>query len=150
MGDRWTVVVWTGRPDGGARPGLTGRDAALPLLFQVYDLLEGDAAPAASLAPRTAPSALRRIDAGSAGPQILFPPDGASVLVDGFGPASRGLALSATGEGVRWYADGSPLPAGIGGGLPIWRPAGPGFYTLVAVDPRGRRIRARVRVKGPA
>ena len=29
------VVVWTGRADGGARGGLTGRDAALPLLFDV-------------------------------------------------------------------------------------------------------------------
>jgi penicillin-binding protein 1C len=146
VGDRWTVVVWTGRADGGARPGLTGRDAALPLLFQVYDILEGDAGRAPTLAPQTAPSALRRIDAGAEGPQLLFPPDGAKVLVDAFGPRSRGLALSARGDGVRWYVDGTPLAPGIGGGLTIWRPSGPGFYTLIAIDSRGREAKARVRL----
>jgi penicillin-binding protein 1C len=147
VGDGWTVVVWTGRADGGARPGLTGRNAALPLLFQVFDVLEGDAAPPAALSPRAAPTALTRIDAGVLGPQILFPPDGATVLADGFGPRSRGFALSAQGEGIRWYVDGSPLAAGIGGGLPTWRPSGPGFYSLVAVDARGRRARSWVRVR---
>ena len=33
----YAVVVWTGRADGGARGGLTGRDAALPLLFDAAD-----------------------------------------------------------------------------------------------------------------
>ena len=148
VGDGWTVVVWTGRADGGARPGLTGRNAALPLLFQVFDVLEGDASPPAALAPQTAPRALARIDPIAAGPQILFPPDGATVLADGFGPNARGLALSAQGEAIRWYVDGAPLAAGVGGGLPIWRPAGPGFYALTAVDDRGRRARSWVRVKG--
>jgi penicillin-binding protein 1C len=147
VGDKWTVVVWTGRADGGARPGLTGRDAALPVLFQVFDLLEGDVAPAQALAPRVAPSALARIDDARSGPQLLFPPDGATVLADGFGPGSRGLALAAKGEGLRWYVDGSPMQEGIGEGLPVWRPSGPGFYTLVAVDAHGRQAHARVRVR---
>lgn len=148
VGDGWTVVVWTGRADGGARPGLTGRNAALPLLFQVYDVLEGDAAPPAALSPQSAPTALTRIDAGAFGPQILLPPDGATVLADGFGPGARGFALSARGEAIRWYVNGSPLAAGIGGAMPNWRPVGPGFCALVAVDARGRQSRAWVRVRG--
>jgi penicillin-binding protein 1C len=65
IGDRWTVAVWTGRPDGGARPGLTGRDAALPLLFQVFDVLAGDPSSPRALNPQVAPSALTRLDAAA-------------------------------------------------------------------------------------
>jgi penicillin-binding protein 1C len=147
IADRWTVVVWTGRPDGGARPGLTGRQAALPLLFQVFDVLEGDVAPPRARPLETAPIALARIDEAAAGPRVLFPPDGASVLADGFGACSRGLALSAQGEDVRWYVDGVPLAPGPDHGPPVWRPAGPGFYALAAVDGAGRQATVRVRVR---
>jgi penicillin-binding protein 1C len=147
VGDGWTVVVWTGRPDGGARPGLTGRDAALPLLFQVFDMLTGERAAARPIGPPAAPPALTRIDDAHAGPQLLFPPDGAAVLVGDFGPRARGLALAARGMGVRWYVNGAPLAAAVGGDTPVWRPPGPGFYDVMAVDSLGRRAKARVRVK---
>ncbi len=145
VGDGWTVVVWTGRPDGGSRPGLTGRQAALPLLFQVFDVLEADAPRAQALAPETAPPALTQIDDGRAGPQMLFPPDGASLLVDGYGPRSRGLALAARGDGVKWYVDGVPIVEVAG--QAVWRPDYPGFFTIVAVDKLGRQVATRVRVR---
>ena len=141
------MLVWTGRPDGGARPGLTGREAALPLLFQVFDLLSGETTRADALTPQTAPAALRQVDPAQSGPQVLFPPDGAALLADGFGPTARGFALTARGEGLRWYADGQALAPGIAGGPPVWHPAGPGFYRLVVIDGRGRRATASVRVK---
>ena len=143
--DGWTVAVWTGRPDGGARPGLTGRAAALPLLFQVFDLLEGEATPAQPLAPEAAPPALDRIDPGDRGPQLFFPPDGAAVMVDGYGPRSRGLELAARGENLSWYVDGHPLAAS--NGQIVWRPDGPGFYRIAVVDGRGRQEVAHVRVR---
>ena len=62
VGDGWTVLVWTGRPDGGARPGMTGREAALPLLFQVFDVLEANAPQAQTLSPQVAPPALTQLD----------------------------------------------------------------------------------------
>jgi penicillin-binding protein 1C len=145
VGDGWTVAVWTGRPDGGARPGLTGRDAALPLLFQVFDVLEADAPPAQALTPQTAPPALDRIDPGESGPGLLFPPDGASLVADGYGPGSRGLVLAARGERLSWYVDGEPLAES--NGQVIWRPAGSGFYRIAVVDGRGRQAVARVRVR---
>jgi penicillin-binding protein 1C len=40
VGGGYVVAVWTGRPDGGGRPGYTGREAALPLLFDVFDRLQ--------------------------------------------------------------------------------------------------------------
>jgi penicillin-binding protein 1C len=144
VGDGWTVLVWTGRPDGGVRPGMTGREAALPLLFQVFDVLEANAPQAQTLQPQSAPPALTQLD-GRGGPQLLFPPDGAAVLVDGYGAKSRGLALAARGDKLRWYVDGQPLAET--GGQVVWRPDYPGFYRVSAVDERGRQAIARVRIK---
>ncbi len=145
VGDGWTVVVWTGRPDGGVRPGMTGREAALPLLFQVFDILEIGAPQAQTLSPEVAPPALARFDGARSGPQLLFPPDGASVLVDGYGPKSRGLVLEARGDNVRWYIDGAPIRRDSS--ETVWRPDYPGFYDIAAVDDRGRKSLARVRVR---
>lgn len=145
VGDGWTVAVWTGRPDGGVRPGMTGREAALPLLFQVFDVLEAHAPRAQTLAPQTAPSALTQLDSGREGPQLMFPPNGASVLVEGFGKTSRGLALEARGDNLHWYVDGDPLKAT--NGQVVWRPEYAGFYTISAVDGRGRHATARVRIR---
>lgn len=144
----YAVVVWTGRADGGARGGLTGRDSALPLLFQAADLLDAQPAAPRAIAPRAAPPALRQLRTESDGPRLIFPPDGATVQVDGFGPAGRGLALAAGGEALSWYVDGRPLPREPVGGRVLWRPEGPGFYQVTVVDPEGRRAQARVRVKG--
>src|SRR5690349_13353949 len=37
--DRWTIGVWVGRPDGTPSPGQYGAVTALPLLFQLADML---------------------------------------------------------------------------------------------------------------
>lgn len=75
---------------------------------------------------------------------ILFPPDGARLLADGFGPKARGFALIAKGEGLRWYADGAEIAPGPGGAAPVWKPGGPGFYSLTVIDRKGRKARSRV------
>ena len=141
------VVVWTGRPDGGARPGLTGREAALPLLFDVIDLLHPAAEAAHAIAPKGAPGGLQVLAGEDAnpGPHIVFPPDGARVEADGLGPGARGLALAARGEGLRWYVEGRPL-ATDASGQAVWKPAAPGFYRLEVTDAEGRKARARVRI----
>ena len=144
---RHVVVVWTGRADGGARAGLTGRDAALPLLFDVADLIDAPIAAPRPIAPRNAPTALARQEPETAGPRLIFPPDGASVQVEAFGADARGLALAACGSGLSWYVDGAPLSPDAASGRVIWRPSGPGFYDLSVVDGEGRRAVARVRVK---
>ena len=76
---------------------------------------------------------------------MLFPPDGATLLVDGYGPNSRGLALAGRGDSLRWYVDGAPLAEA--NGQVVWRPAYPGFYTIVAVDRAGRQIATHVRIR---
>jgi penicillin-binding protein 1C len=153
----WVVGVWVGRPDGSPRPGATGRAAALPLLFEVFDAI-GPAAGrpiAPILAPEPAPAALARLQreglggTPDQGPRILFPPDGAEVLVTEFGPESRGLSLSAAGgEGaLSWFAEGRPASIEATSGRALWRPSGPGFHTLSVIDAMGRRETVRVRIR---
>ena len=143
----YAVVVWTGRADGGARGGLTGRDAALPLLFDAADVLNAPASAVHPIAPKAAPAALATLADQDDGPRLIFPPDGATVQVDGVGPKSRGLVLAATGDGLSWYVDGQPLPLDKVSGRVIWRPVAAGFYRLEVYDGQGRKVAARVRVK---
>ncbi len=144
----WVVVAWIGRADGAARAGVTGRDAALPLLFDVFDQLAvgRDADPEAE---RVAPQGLERLvrRASPAGPVIVFPPDGAEIAVTGFGSHARGVAFAGRGEALDWYVDGLKQPAEPTSGRVVWRPEGPGFYEVRAVDMQGRSAQAKVRVK---
>jgi penicillin-binding protein 1C len=144
----YVIAVWTGRADGGARPGLTGRDAALPLLFDVADALGPGASAPRPIGPKAPPRALANLQRADAGPRLIFPPDGSTVEADAFGPAARGFVLAAAGGKVSWYVDGAPLPLDSTDGRPIWRPAAPGFYRISLVDAAGRTVEARVRVRG--
>jgi penicillin-binding protein 1C len=143
---RYVVVAWTGRADGGARGGLTGRDSALPLLFEVADILHAPTAAPRPIAPRAAPSALAELSAAEAGPRLIFPPDGATVRVEDFGPDSRGLVLAARGDGLTWYVAGAPLSPDPVSGRVIWRPSSSGFYRVTVVDAEGHQATAKVRV----
>jgi penicillin-binding protein 1C len=147
VGGGYVVVAWTGRADGGARGGLTGRDAAAPLLFEVFDAIDAPAKAPSPLAPRAAPSGLQKLSQTSDGPALIFPQDGVTVQVEATGPKGRGLALAARGEGLRWFVDGAPLSADPVSGTVVWRPNSAGFYRLSVVDAQGREARARVRVR---
>jgi penicillin-binding protein 1C len=149
VGGGYTVVVWTGRADGGARGGLTGRDAAAPLLFDVFDALDAPTRTPPPIAPRQAPEALQTLGPDRPGPALIFPPDGASVEVERLGPQGRGLVLAARGEGLKWFVDGRALPRDPLQDAPVWRPSAAGFYRVSVVDADGREAQARVRVKGP-
>ena len=88
------------------------------------------------------------LEHGDVGPRLIFPPDGATVVADGFGPASRGFVLAANGTGLAWYVDGAPVPIDPVSNHPLWKPPGPGFYRLSVVDAQGRTVQAHVRVTG--
>ncbi|MBI1407715.1 MAG: penicillin-binding protein 1C [Caulobacter sp.] len=144
----YVIIVWTGRADGGARGGLTGREAALPLLFDVADIVAAGPSAPPPIKPKAAPGALQRLEQADAGPRLIFPPDRATVQVEAFGPKARGLVLAAGGEGLSWYVDGRPVPLDGVSGRPVWRPAAPGFYSVSVIDGEGREAKARVRIKG--
>jgi penicillin-binding protein 1C len=143
----YVIAVWTGRADGGARPDMTGREAALPLLFDVADQVGLGARAPPPIKPRDAPAALQTLEHAGAGPHLIFPPDGSTVIADAYGPKSRGFVLAAGGQGLAWYVDGAPLPTDPLSGKPIWRPPGPGFYRVSVVDAAGKTVEARVRVR---
>lgn len=134
----YAVIVWTGRPDGAPRPGATGRGSAAPLLFDI-------AAPFADVArdgPVTdAPTGLKTVAAQTDdGPIILFPSSGTEIL-----HSERGLSISVDSElPVRLFVSGEPVSRD--GGLAVWKPAGPGFYRVSAIDIKGRSTNADIRV----
>ena len=154
-----TIAVWAGRPDGTPSPGRSGRVTAAPVLFKIADLL-GPASDARQRLPppgvlrvarRELPPSLRRLDpparAGSGGsdekgPQILYPPDGATVAWDG-----ASVPLEAAGKGpLRWLIDGRPLPPAAPRHPIYWQPAGEGFVHLTVIDAGGKSARATVRL----
>lgn len=148
------VVVWTGRADSAPRPGVTGRDAALPVLFDVFDAITR-ITPKRSFGPplredrsgdRLPPPALARFERENAPPQIMFPPDGAEVWKD---REHTSFVLSAQGHGkLTWYVEGKPLSTNIAGDT-IWRPQDAGFYELYVVDSNGRTARSHIRIRTP-
>lgn len=141
------VVVWTGRPDGGSRAGMTGREASLPLLFDTADAIDPPASAPPPIAARVAPTALANLELLDSGPHLIFPPNGAAVQVEGLGPASRGLVLAAHGDNLSWFVDGHALPTAGPGGKVVWRPAAAGFYRVTVVDAAGRKAEAKVRIR---
>jgi penicillin-binding protein 1C len=156
IGDGHVVIVWVGRADGGAQAGETGRSAALPLLFQVFDAISAyrQATAETSRAPEAPVAASGRLQFEAPGlpPVVLFPPEGAELLLPDCrreGRCRRGegsFVLAGRGAGrLSWYVDGEAVGADAGG-QPLWEPAGPGFYAVEAVDPAGRRTRVRTRV----
>ncbi len=94
-----TIAVWVGRPDGAAVPGVVGRLAAAPILFEAFQRLGPRAHAAAAAHPpghrhRPHGGTSRRPPAlppatrcrkwparaqGEAPPAIAFPPDGARI-----------------------------------------------------------------------
>ena len=146
----YAIGVWVGRPDGAPRPGVTGRDAALPILFAAFDLLDLPPEPDTTTPPDQAPPpALARLETSGDDLSILFPPQGAEVLVLQYGSNSRGLSLSARGgrPPFSWYAEGRRVDTEPTSGRAIWRPSAPGFHDVTVVDSDGRSAHVRVRIR---
>jgi penicillin-binding protein 1C len=159
---RETLGVWVGRPDGAPVPGLVGRSAAAPILFEAFARQER---PTATLLPAPKgtlicasarlPMPLRQFRSpGSVGQRgdplrILFPPNG--VTLERAAGADEGpLALRVTGGVapltvlVNGIALADPVP---GGRNPSWEPDGPGFVRLTVIDAQGAADSVVVRVQ---
>lgn len=144
-----TIVVWVGRADGAPRPGETGRKAAAPLLFSLFDAMtEGRSKrPVAPPDEPYSPGLVRLAPpAAATPPSILYPVPGSEVYAGSFG--GDGVVFAASGgEGAyRWYVDGEEIEADIDAGRPIWRPSSTGFYDIAVVDARGLSASAKIRV----
>jgi penicillin-binding protein 1C len=162
---RITIGVWVGRPDGAPVPGLVGRTAAAPILFDAF-ARTGKILAALPKAPKGAllasnaklPLPLRRfrpvgelVRTGSdQAPHIQFPLNGSRIDVD----------RSADGQAA-------PMPVKVAGGvLPLTimlngtsvgeidsrrqrlvDPPGPGFARLTVIDATGAADTVVIRVQ---
>ena len=162
---RHTIVVWVGRADATATPGLTGRSAAGPLLFDAFARLADRPAPLAT-APRGAlkvatgalPLPLRRFKQPGEEPAtdglflepplaIAFPHDRSELATEtGEKPE---IVLKAEGGALPlvWLVDGAPIASEPGRRDVVWEPAGRGFAKISVIDARGRTDRVEVRLK---
>jgi penicillin-binding protein 1C len=159
-----TIGVWVGRPDGAPVPGLVGRVAAAPVLFDAFARTGKlpsplPATPKGALVAATGklPPPLQRFRAGvlageSAEPQlrIMFPPNGARLELsnDGSGKPDP-IALKVTGGAgpLNVLVNGTPLPAAAGRRTLFFEPEGPGFVRLTVMDGRGATDSVVVRLQ---
>ncbi len=159
---RCTVAVWVGRPDGASTPGLVGRIAAAPILFDAFARLGEKRIPLPA-PPRGAlqatgtelPPPLKRFREGNVEvaqgpflePRVLisFPPDRAEVETEQDSPVlfkANGGVLPLT-----WLVDGAPITSDPRTRHVAWQPSGPGFVKLSVIDAKGRVDRVTVRMK---
>ena len=159
-----TVGVWVGRADGAPVPGLVGRDAAAPILFDAFARLGSPVplprAPAGVFAVSNSqlPLPLRRFqsaplagDNAQASLHILFPPDGAHLdlsTTDGK-PDPIPLKLTGAVEPLTVFVNGSPLPPQQPGTL-FFTPSGPGFARVTVIDSTGATASIEVRLTDSA
>jgi penicillin-binding protein 1C len=158
---RRTVAVWVGRPDGSSVPGLTGRTAAAPILFDAfgrlgpYAALPARPASVAMLSNAQLPPPLRRF-----GPareeaddirdlKIAFPPDGVRVDLGAARGGMEPLAVRTTGGRPPFtvLVDGRPVSRFGAQRQAVVLPDGPGFTTLSVIDVEGRSASVTVRVE---
>lgn len=138
---RHVAGVWVGRPDGTPIPGLTGRDAALPVLARVFALLPEAPLERAPTRPDTPMVAL-----GSDPLRLIFPPPGA-VLAEGAGPVV--LRVAGGRRPLTFLVDGAPLAPAAARRELGWLPPGPGFYRIAIMDAEGALVAADLRVAAP-
>ena len=156
-----TVGVWVGRPDGVPVPGLVGRAAAAPILFDAfarsnYSPVALPAAPKGALIASSGklPLPLQRFRPTSAigeladPPRIIFPPSGARVDLAGTGESGALAVKLAGGVGhLTVLMNGVPLDVHARRGTVFVQPDGPGFLRLTVMDAGGRSDSVMVRVQ---
>lgn len=159
---RYVVAVWVGRPDGAATPGLSGRVAAAPILFDAFARLgerraslPGAPAGALTVTGSDLPPPLKRFRENGGditqGPfieqrvAISFPPDRSEVETEDGDP----LLLKASGGvlPLTWLVNGAPITSDPRTRQVIWEPEGSGFVNFSVVDAKGQVDRVMVRLK---
>jgi penicillin-binding protein 1C len=161
---RHTIGVWVGRADNGAVPGLIGRIAAAPILFDAFARIGLD--PRVPPAPVDAliaqnhalPPPLRNMRADApksatamnvAALRIAFPQDGARIELTGSGEADPLLNLKAMGgmAPFTWLVDGAPVASGLSRRESAFRPNGLGFVRISIIDAQGASDSVQVRLQ---
>jgi penicillin-binding protein 1C len=161
---RKTIGVWVGRADGAPVPGMTGRGAAAPILFDAFARSGQGTTPLAS-APKGAlfsstaklPLPLRHFrpngtvasDNGATPLRIMYPPNNARVELGTFDGKLDPLALKVSGgvEPLTVLVNGLPATARAERRTLLVDPDGPGFVRLTVIDAKGAVDSVMVRLQ---
>jgi penicillin-binding protein 1C len=158
---RMTVGVWVGRADGAPVPGLVGRAAAAPILFDAFARAGTAPAPLAHSPKGTVFAATNKLppplqhfsgdgslSAASEPPRIMFPPDGARIeLAKGAAPEPVALKIAGGAAPLTIMVNGVPLKEQGGRRTVFFAPDGPGFVRLTVMDARGATDSVSVRLQ---
>ena len=164
---RHTIAVWVGRADGTSTPGLVGRVAAAPILFDAFSRIGERRAPlaqapagairtsGANLPPplkrfRRPGQAVANIGGAFLEPPVViaFPPDRAEIeMQDSDGPQPFLLKAEGGALPLTWLVNGAPIASSRHRRDVVWEPDGAGFADLSVVDAKGRVDRVSVRLK---
>ena len=162
---RITVAVWVGRPDGAPVPGLVGRTAAAPILFDAF-ARTGKLPSALPKPPKGAlmasnaklPLPLRRFrpvgelvrTGGELSPHIQFPMNGARIDIDrSGGREATALPVKVAGGVLPMTMMVNGLAVGEidGRRQRLIDPPGPGFARLTVIDATGAADTVVVRIE---
>ena len=160
---RRTIGVWVGRPDNAPIPGLMGRVAAAPILFDAF-ARSGQTPARFGPAPKGViyatnarlPPPLQRfrpngLPGDSTNPplRILYPPNGARIEVGNVGGKFDPVALKIAGgvEPLTVLVNGLPVRTPSGRRTLMFAPDGPGFVRVTVMDASGAADSVMVRLQ---
>jgi penicillin-binding protein 1C len=162
---RMTIGVWVGRPDGSPVPGLVGRGAAAPILFDAF-ARTGKLPMALPKPPKGAllasnaklPLPLRRFrpigelirTGGEQALHIQFPLDGSRISVDradGADGAEMPVRVAGGVLPITMLVNGTAVGEIDGRRLRLIDPPGPGFARLTVIDATGAADTVVVRIQ---
>jgi penicillin-binding protein 1C len=162
---RITIGVWVGRPDGAPVPGLVGRTAVAPILFDAF-ARSGKLPAALPKPPKGAlvasnaklPLPLRRFRAvgelvrtgGEQAPHIQFPLNGSRIDVDRSGGAQFSMMPVKVAGGVlpmTMLVNGVSVGEIDGRRQRLVDPPGPGFARLTVIDATGAADTVVIRIQ---
>jgi penicillin-binding protein 1C len=161
---RMTIGVWVGRPDGAPVPGLIGRAAAAPILFDAFARTAKLPVPlpkppkGALLASNAKlPLPLRRFrpvgelvrGGGEQAPHIQFPLNGSRIDVAGSGAQGSALPVKVAGGvlPMTMLVNGVSVGEFDGRRQRLVNPPGPGFTRLTVIDATGAADTVVIRIQ---
>jgi penicillin-binding protein 1C len=162
---RMTIGVWVGRPDGAPVPGLVGRTAAAPILFDAFARtgklpMPLPRPPKGVLIASNAglPLPLRRFrplgelvrSGGDQAPHIQFPLNGSRIDVTGSGgaePVAMPVKVAGGVLPMTMMVNGTAVGEIDGRRQRLIDPPGPGFARLTVIDATGAADTVVVRIQ---
>jgi penicillin-binding protein 1C len=161
---KYVVAAWVGRPDNSSVPGILGRTAAAPILFDAFQRISEKRAPLQSAPanvirgtnadlpaplkhwrdPGDDPATGRFIE-----PPVLisFPPDQSEIDEADLGDDPLILKADGGALPLTWLVDGAPIKSDAHSREVTWQPESPGFTKLTVIDSNGRTDRVSIRLR---